>query len=51
MVVVGVGFVVAWTGYLLFTYGYTLVKGKSSTISDLALPSHRQAAVNALKQG
>ena len=48
MAVVGLGFLLAWGGYLLFAYGYTLVKGKSASLTDLALPSHRVTAAAAL---
>ena len=49
MVVVGVGFALAWTGYLILTLGYSWVKGKPVSVADLALPSHRSQAVAAMQ--
>jgi hypothetical protein len=40
-----------WGGYLLFTYGYVMVRGYPLTISDLALPTHRAAALAAIQAG
>lgn len=49
MTALGLG--LAWGGYLIFTYGYTLVRGYSMTLSDLALPTHRQATLAAIIVG
>ena len=44
------GLVLAWGGYWLLTYGLVLHKGPATvTLTDLALPSHRQKVINAMQ--
>ncbi len=49
MTALGLG--LAWGGYLIFTYGYTTLRGYAMTFSDLALPTHRASALAAIQTG
>lgn len=40
-----------WGGYLIFCYGYTTLRGYQMTLSDLALPTHRPAALASITAG
>lgn len=44
------GLVLAWGGYWFLAYGLALRKNANVTLIDMALPSHRQTAVDALRQ-
>jgi hypothetical protein len=46
------GLGLAWGGYLIFTYGYVLIRGYSGlSLSDLVLPTHRTTALAAIAAG
>ena len=50
MTALGLG--LAWGGYLIFTYGYVLLRGYGQlSLSDLALPTHRVSALASIQAG
>ncbi len=45
----GLGLVVMWAGYLLFSKGWWTTKGKAVSYSQLTKPSSREDALKAVK--
>src|ERR1035437_4122531 len=45
------GLLLLWTGYTGLAYGFVFITGRSLTLSDLALPSHRGTYLQAWGAG